>query len=1296
MRKTILNCLIALLAVSVYGQKQVIRTAKTKQGAYQLDWQKPGIQKISETEEIRYLLFAGVGYDPEKNQLPFFTVAKKKSGEQTFDAELTDIIETSVVDADELNLLKQMEDFIGQEYQVEFFTREIRKQKDGYLKIVPIRKTANGSYEKLVSFDINWKPSSVQKKATVISANSFANSSVLASGNWYRLGTTQAGVYKIDRNFISSLGLDPDSINPQNIRIYGNGGQMLPESNLVYRNDDLVENAILVTGEADGSFDNGDYALFYAQSPHQWIEQSAGACIKFKHKVNVYSDTTYYFFTTDLGPGKRIQNDSSVLTPNKTVNSFDDFLFYELNASNLIKSGREWYGEYFDILTSYSFNFNFPNIVPNDTVYLEAALANRMGSADANAYSVYYPGGSVSLTSGVVSLTNYTAPYAADGSVCTNFKCSSSSFSISVNKNNSGALGWLNYIRLNARRQLTMSGSQMLFRDKRSVGAGNVSQFVLSGASANISIWETTNIFNVKNEVTNFSGTTLDFTKPTDSLRSFVAFTNSGFLSPVNFGRIPNQNLHSIAQADFIIVSHPDFLAEAARIAQLHADLDTLSYVIVTPQQIYNEFSSGSQDIVAVRDFVRMIYKRSAITDLPRYLLLFGDGSYRYKANASLNTNYVAAYQSPNSLQPTGSYTSDDFFGLLDDTEGDFTGDAVDIGVGRIPAKTVSEANQMVTKIVDYTKTSGNYNTDISSCANSQCNSMGDWRNWICFVGDDEDNDLHVSQADSLSRMVAREHPVYNVNKIYFDAYTQESTPGGHTYPDVNREFDKQVERGCLILNYTGHGGELGLAHEGVVGISQINGYENYCSLPLWFTATCEFSRYDDPDRTSAGEYVILNPRGAGIALMTTVRLVYANSNFNLSLKIWARMLDSLNGQIPAMGELFMLTKQEPIVYNDANCRNFTLLGDPALKLAYPRNLVVTDSVNGVSISATTDTLKALSKITVKGHISNSAGNKLTSYNGVIFPIVFDKASSITTLANDPASQPFTFKLQKNIIYRGKSSVVNGDFTYSFIVPKDIAYNYGFGKLSYYTHNGFIDGAGYYDSVVVGGSDPNAIPDNVGPTVKLFMNDNKFVSGGTTNENPKIYAELIDSSGINTVGNGIGHDIIAIVDENSNAPVVLNDYYQADLNSYQAGKVLYGLTGISEGDHTLSLKVWDVQNNSNTAFLDFVVARSAELALKHVLNYPNPFSTKTEFFLEHNDCCSQLTVAIDVFTISGKVVKCINKTITNQGFRSDGIEWDGRDEFGDKLAKGVYIYKVKIKDNEGKTSEKFEKLVILN
>jgi hypothetical protein len=855
-----------------------------------------------------------------------------------------------------------------------------------------------------------------------------------------------------------------------------------------------------------------------------------------------------------------------------------------------------------------------------------------------------------------------------------------------------------------------MSSGQMLFRDKLSVGAGNISQFNLT-SSVPVQVWDVTDPANVYIQAMTSAGTLNQFVIPTDTLHEFCAFTGSTYLSPKISATVANQNLHAISQKDFIIVTHPDFYDDALQLANLHQLQDGLSYTVVTPQEIYNEFSSGAQDPVAIRRFVKMFYDRATTAaEMPSYLMLFGDGSFDNKHRyGSSNTNFIPTYQSENSTIYTESYVSDDYYGLLDDNEGVFnpapgTTEAVDIGIGRFPVKTKAEAQAGINKIIKYTRTGFVPNTTNNSCSNTVSTSpFGDWRNMLCFIGDDEDGGLHEGKtgqgADQLAVFMDTTYNDYNIEKIYLDAYQQVSTPGGERYPDVTNAINNRMEKGCLIMNYTGHGGEVGLAHERIVEVPQINKWDNINNLPLFFTATCEFSRYDDPERTSAGEYVFLNPNGGGIALFTTVRLVYATPNFYLNQYFYNAAFNPMpSGIMPRLGDLYRYMKDLPNGYS-VNGRNFTLLGDPALTLAYPKHVVVTDTVNNVPVStSSSDTLKALSLVTISGHLTDGSGALLNTYNGVLYPTVYDKKQNITTLSNDgPGLSPlFTFAVQKNILYKGKVSVSNGNFKFSFVVPKDISYAFGIGRISYYAENGTEDANGYYEKVIIGGSNDTAAADNAGPEVQLYMNDTKFVSGGITDENPDLYAMLKDQNGVNTVGNGIGHDITAVLDANTDNAILLNDYYEADLNSYKSGTIRYPFNELSDGQHTLSLKVWDVYNNSSKAYTEFIVAQSAELALSHVLNYPNPFTTRTQFFFEQNRCCTTLQVDLQVFSISGKLVKTFSKMIQAEGYRSDPIEWDGRDDYGDKIGKGVYIYKLQVKAEDGSTAEKYEKLVILN
>jgi hypothetical protein len=1225
---------------------------------------------------------------------------------------------TRELSSKELEEIQAFKSFITANFEQSSYAGKSRDELVVYQKIVPLRLNAQtNKYEYLESYSPLWDfqtPSAVSNSVAFRKnkRTSAASSSVLASGKWYKVGVTQDGVYKMDRAFLASLGVDVANIDPRNIRVYGNGGKLMPEKNSQFRYDDLQENAITVSGETNGVFDNGDYVLFYGQSTDIW-KHIPGSKMPYDHQMHYFSDTSFYFITTDLGPGKRIgQQNTSSNVADKTTSSQDYYGFHEQNSVNVVKSGREFYGEKFDLSNSYSFSFNIPNALVGDSVYVKTGALSRCDLQ--SSYQVSFNNGAFTFTCGPTNTSSYLADVGIYGEGMKGGLLGSGFLAITVSKQTSTATGWLDKIVFNCRRALTFNQTQFTFRDRKVIGGpGTFAQYNLTSTNSTPpTIWDVTNPLDVKNQLYNNSGSSLDFTTGSDSLKEFCIFTDAQAYTPKAYKLVPNQNLHSLTQADFVIVTHPDFMAEALRIAQIHETFDTLTYAIATTQQVYNEFSSGTPDIGGIRDFVKMLYHRPANRDLAtKYLLLLGDASYKNKEiNTPGNTALIPSYQTPSSSSWTTSFVTDDFFAMMDDDEGDLNsgnndsldmghGDLPDIGVGRFPVKNKEEALAVTNKIEHYYKR--NYGFDVnaveSSCSTAENDyPQGDWRNWVCFIADDEDSNEHFNQANALSNIVYNGLKNYNVDKIFLDSYVQYSTPGGDRYPDAVNDLNRRVERGALIINYTGHGGELGLTEERVVEVAQILGWKNKNNLPLMVTATCEFSRFDDPDRTSAGEYCLLNPDGGAIGLMTTVRLAFSGLNYSLNTAFYSHALVPMaNGRMPHIGDLYRLTKRD--IYFGEQYMNFVILGDPALRLAYPEQNVYTSTVNSHTLNATSsDTLNALSKITVTGFVGDKYGNKITNFNGVIYPTVFDKETTLKTLGNDPSSFPVTFLQQKNIIYKGKSVVQNGDFSFSFLVPKDISYIFGKGKISYYAHNGLHDAAGYYDKVIIGGSNPNAIADNQGPTVGLYMNDEKFVSGGTTNENPKMYAVIADSSGINTIGTGIGHDVVAVLDENTSKPIVLNDYYVADLNTYQTGKIRYPFNELPEGSHRLSLKVWDVQNNSSTSYTDFVVSKSAELALTHILNYPNPFTTKTKFFIEHNQCCVSLKVLIQVYTISGKVVKSINQTINNEGFRFDGIEWDGKDDFGDKLARGVYIYRVSVSDGQKKKADKIEKLVILN
>jgi len=1111
-------------------------------------------------------------------------------------------------------------------------------------------------------------------------------SSVLASGTWYKIAVEQAGIFRIDIPFLNTLGINTSNLASSSIRLFGNGGAMLSEANNGPWYDDLTENSIQVVDGGDGVINGNDYILFYAEGPDRWLKDSANK--QFHHQKNLYSNRSFYFLTVG-GSGLRVPDKPGTGTAAFSTSSFMGRYFHELDSVNFLSSGREWYGEEFSNTPGHLVTRTFtPGVDAADgsPLIIKSNLISRaIGNSSSFTIQVNNAnGGQVTIPPITTGLYDV---FAKEGNTFVNTTKLPGNLSLNFTYTPGGvnAQGWLNWFELLYTQLLSMNGNnQLLFRDW--AGVGNSSEeFVISNASSITQVWDITDPLHPSKITGTLSGTTYRFVNDAMRLREYVAFNTPNFLIPVSLGRINNQDLHGISPADLLIVTHSSLLSQANRLSQFHNTRNGLRVKIVTTDQVYNEFGSGSPDPASIRDWVKMYYDRYGTdpASKPRYLLLFGDASFDYRDRIKTNTNLVPAYENPSSLDVLTTYTSDDFYGFLDDNEDINSGAAInylDIGIGRIPAKNLDEAKNFVDKVEAYFAKE----------------SFGPWRNNLTFIADDEDQNLHLQDAETITATAATVAPVFDIQKIYLDAYRQESGSGGSSYPQANQAINNQVFNGTLLWNFTGHGGPRRLAEETILDQDIVNGWNNPNRLPLFLTATCDFAPYDNPLVNSIGENILVRPKTGGIALMTTTRLVFAFSNkiMNDNYIRFALQPDA-NGKYRSLGDAMKDAKNYTYQTSGdiTNNRKFTLLGDPALTIAFPQLKVQASRINGLPITQT-DTLSATDKVTIEGEVTDTQGNLLSSFNGNVYPTVFDKLQNVTTLANDPTSQPTVFTTRSNILFKGKASVSSGKFSFSFKVPKDINYQFGNGKLSLYAENGINDGSGAFTNFIVGGTGNNAGNDSKGPEIKSYLNDEKFVNGGITNENPILIVKLSDSSGINTAGTGIGHDIVATLDNDNKQFFILNDFYQSDLNSYQAGQVRFQLPEMTPGPHTLKVKAWDVLNNSNEMAIDFTVANDEKLELTHVLNYPNPFTTHTQFWFEHNKPGQDLLVRIQIFSLSGRVIKMLERTINTPGNRSSELEWDGRDEYGDKIGRGVYFYKLSVTAPGRLKKEKIEKLVI--
>ncbi|MBP6389609.1 MAG: type IX secretion system sortase PorU [Flavobacteriales bacterium] len=1180
-----------------------------------------------------------------------------------------------------------------------------RKQPVALVDIYPYRhNTGTGAWERLLSYKVEFVETHGNGGAGV--PKSGPATSKLATGDWFRVLVVEDGVYEITHTMLSDMGLNGEVPSDQ-VNLYGNHFGMLPFENSVDRPSDLLQNAILMEDGGDGQFGPGDRLVFYATGPQRWDLESGTDWMA--HTKHVFTDTASYFVGIGVADELplRVGVIPQVTDPaTRSSDSFDDRQFIEKDYTTLLKSGRNLFAETYDIITTYNYNFETPYIRQQDEVCLRVNVLSRtLGATNSSQWRIV--SGLLDSTFSVAGVgTGYTGEQAkpTQQTFCFNANGNNLPVTVSFIKHNPvSSIGWMNFLEVNLRRDLKMAGDQLLFRDLTSVGPGEITEFTLDLAPGVLALWDVTNPTLAASVDFADNGIQKVFRLRTDSLRQFAAFRSNSLRVPYLAGRVANQNLHATTlPTDLVIVTPPEFKNSAARIAQ-RRESEGLTVTMVTPQEVFNEFSSGMRDATAIKRYMKLLYDRAG-TDLalmPRYLLLFGDGSYNNLSRSNSNQNWIPSYQTANSWHASLSYCSDDYYGLLDDGEGEYQGDLVDIGVGRLPISNSEQASEMADKILRYDRLT------LQSSSEAQCSIGGDggandWRTLLVFASDDQEGDgfegaIHMSQSDQLATGAEADYPCFNVSKIYLDAYQQSSTAGGERYFEAQDALRDQVQRGALVVNYVGHGGEVGWAHERFLDNSTILGWTNSERMPLFMTATCEFSRWDDPGRTSAGEYVVLNPMGGGIGLMTTTRIAYSTQNFQLSQYFYDHVFEKQDelGRAATLGDTYRRTKRDitSAQPTQTNHRNFALLGDPSLRLAVPRNEVRITAITD-TLGTAVDTLEALATVRITGEVVDGNGMLLSDLNGLVIPTVFDKRMQQSTLANDGGSS-FPFSIRKGIIYRGKATVASGVFSFTFVVPKDISYQVGPGRISCYAENYITNACGGNDTMLVGGTATDVALDEQGPSIGVYMNDERFVRGGITNETPMLLVKLFDQNGINTLGSSIGHDLVAVLDENTDQTIVLNNQYDADLDSYKSGKVRYRFSDLAEGNHTLRVKAWDVFNNSTEAGTEFVVAPSAELALEHVLNYPNPFTTNTQFFFEHNRPCSTLDVQVQVFTVAGRLVKTLNRQLACEGFRSEPMAWDGLDDQGDKLGRGVYVYRLNVVTQEGDKAEKYEKLVIL-
>ncbi len=1103
-----------------------------------------------------------------------------------------------------------------------------------------------------------------QSPATSATNRSVVANSPFAQGDWYKLEVSETGIYKLDQSFLQANNISIAGAGGiQSIRLFGNGGEAIPENLNVGRPDDIQEIPRLVIDKnGNGALDPEDAVLFYGKGPRGW--KYVPSTKSFSHYIHAYGEKNFYFLTLSGGNGLSMDSVGSLSTPTSfQPTDFPEKKFLEQELFNLISSGRRWFGKQFDAADFTGvFMTSLPGYVLEKPISYRVALANRSSTVDT--FRVYERdvllGNPVLM--GTVNTNSSDDNFAFESPVKAFSRTAALPSSQSVLKFvygmvNSAAKGWLDWFEISYRRQFTAENGALLFTTP---DTNAVTEFTVTDlAVEDVFAFDVTTHGAVKRiagmQVPAGNGTSRRFRlqSTAGAVREVAITTLSAAMRPSGARKISNQNLHGAAgPVDFVIISPPEFLSEAQRLQAYRQQRDSLRTKIFNVEEIYNEFSGGMQDPMAIRDFLK--YAQTNWATQRQYVLLFGGGHYDYKNILTSERNWIVPYETDESINQLVSYTSDDYFVFLNPLDQRTT-----MSLGRIPAKSVAEAKTCVDKIIRYEHEA----------------PFDTWRNRITFVADDgltstsNDYDIHTSQADNLARLYTPNS--IEKRKIYLIEYPTVNSAGGRRKPDVNEAIVEAVNKGTLLLNYTGHGNTRLWAHEAVfTREGDIPRLTNRNKLTFLVGATCNFAQYDNPSEESAGEIMLTMDQGGAIAEITASRSVFSQDNADLNYTFYSYLFQRDNGgKIRRLGDAMWLTKQ---IHADGSLHNdlkFHLLGDPTLRLLIPLDSARIDTLNGKT-TATLTMLKSLGRGTLRGTIRKNDGSLWSSFNGKGLLEVFDANKTVRV-----AEWGFSFTKIGSVLHRGEVSVTDGNFQASFRIPKDVSYS-GNARISFYASDNLLgtDAVGFTENVFINGVDSSQAADNEGPLMRLFFDDTTFAfrSGDVLRQEATMIANLSDASGINTSSVGIGHGLEFTL-TNPDQTINLSDYYKGDLDTYQRGSIQYRLPRLAVGSHTLRIKAWDTYNNSSQMEVDVDIRNAGQDELVEPVNFPNPFSSETAFTFQRSST-DPLDVEIRIYSVAGRLLRVLAQSALTGRFIQ--VPWNGTDEQGDRLANGVYLYKI--------------------
>ena len=1115
-------------------------------------------------------------------------------------------------------------------------------------------------------------------------AQDHTHQSVLGQHTWYKLTVTEEGVHQLGRADFQTMGIDVDALNPHQIRLFGNPSGSLPEKNSEARPDDLTEMAICVTGSDDGRFDEDDRVLFYAQEPTRWllVGQEGQA---YQRDRNYYSDSTFYYLCVDSGiDGLRVGEKPTLPVEDATavIADFVDCVWHEEELFSPFSLGRNWFGERLSSEdTSLSLSFVFPNLVKTKPLKFKAQVLGRI--SDGNMYFDLWVDDNHLADHAPIKYygNNYFGRVLAlDRQVM--LETDTARVTLSMDPDPKASL-YLDYVEIEGWRQLKRVGDHFPFRlMPDQFGSGKTAVWV-QHVDSECRLWEVTSPLTPVLQNAVLSAGNLVFATTERTEKRYVMFKPQSALEVSAWTALPNQNLHAIGDADMLIVSASGLLQQAHDLADYHAERDGMNSIVVDVNQIYNEFSTGIPDPTAVRDFVRMVYQRS--NGNLKYLTLFGRASFDYRNILGTGRDFVPCYEDPGESHHEISYCTDDYFALMDANEGYDCAGRVDIGVGRITVATTEEAATALRKIRHY---------------NDLASTQGLWKTDYLLLADDEVTS-YVSHSETLESMLDTLCPRLTAKKVYCGAYPKINTSSGGEIPEANADLMQAFDKGALALLYTGHGGVRGLTGDNVFTNAHIAALNNYDRMPFVYTATCEFTKYDNPLLVSAGEQLFLNPEGGCVALLTACRPTFGTNNIWQSRALVKVLTQRDEQGLPLrFGDIVRLSKCDDGNYSSttgATNKNirFLFVGDPALRLPMPQQDIVALKINGATLGNAEETqLHAMSMVNLEGEVRNAAGHVDTDFNGTLWARFFDKKSKMAVAfsGNNP---PRNVYYHKDLLYQGKVRVAEGRFVVSFQVPKEIMAGNGAPRFSFYAYDSIrgVDAMGSFDRLALGGVDPAALEDDEGPKITFYWGSPEFENGQAVERDGMLCAELYDAQGIYHYDYSLGRDIML----SSNIPaynnLVLNDAYEPTLNDFRRGKIAIPVADLEPGEYRFGLKVWDTQDNVSEAELWFVV--DDDIFLSQVRNYPNPFSEETHITLTHLGDDGDFDVNIEIFDIMGRHVRNLYQRVRSTNGVIEPIRWDGCDNAGSRLPSGVYLYRLTLTDGTGYYRTVSQRMVIM-